>query len=172
MAASPCVLAIDQGTTSSRAIVFDVTGQRVSVAQAEYPQLIPGRLASMTPAAIWQTTLQTARDAPRAAEDSGHTVVALGITNQRETVVLWDRRPGRPLGNAIVWQDRRTAAECSGWRLPDTSPRSRRAPACCSTRIFQPPRSPGCWTTSPVPANAPGWGSSLAARSTVSLSGS
>ncbi|MEE4186068.1 MAG: glycerol kinase GlpK [Gammaproteobacteria bacterium] len=123
MAASPCVLAIDQGTTSSRAIVFDVTGQRVSVAQAEYPQLYPGDgWVEHDPAAIWQTTLQTARDALRAAEDSGHTVVALGITNQRETVVLWDRATGHPLGNAIVWQDRRTAAECERLRAAGHEP--------------------------------------------------
>jgi glycerol kinase len=117
MATSPCVLAIDQGTTSSRAIVFDASGRRVSVAQAEYPQLYPREgWVEHDPAAIWQTTLQTAREALEAAADAGHTVVALGVTNQRETVILWDRKTGEPLGNAIVWQDRRTAPQCEQLR--------------------------------------------------------
>lgn len=123
MATSPCVLAIDQGTTSSRAIAFDARGQRVSVAQAEYPQLYPEEgWVEHDPGAIWQTTLQTARDAMRAAEQAGHTVVGLGVTNQRETVVVWDRATGQAIGNAIVWQDRRTADACDRLRAAGHEP--------------------------------------------------
>ena len=108
------VLALDQGTTSSRAIVFDARAAVVSMAQREFPQIYPGDAqVEHDPAAIWQSTLAVAREACAAAEAQGQRVVAIGITNQRETTLLWDRRTGQPLHNAIVWQDRRTAASCA-----------------------------------------------------------
>lgn len=108
-----CVLALDQGTTSSRAIVFDAKAAAISVAQREFAQIYPDEAqVEHDPAAIWQCTLAVAREAFGAAESMGHRVVAIGITNQRETTLVWDRRSGKPIHNAIVWQDRRTAAQC------------------------------------------------------------
>ncbi|MDA3913732.1 glycerol kinase GlpK [Oleiagrimonas sp.] len=109
-----CVLALDQGTTSSRAIVFDADATIVSVFQQEFAQIYPAPAqVEHDPSAIWQSTLAVARNALQAAERNGHRVVAIGITNQRETSLVWDRRNGKPIHNAIVWQDRRTAATCS-----------------------------------------------------------
>jgi glycerol kinase len=105
------VLAIDQGTTSTRAIVFDAAGRPVALAQRELPQIFPGDgLVEHDSEAIWQATLATAREAGAAV--GFERIAAIGIANQRETTLLWDRRDGRPLHNAIVWQDRRGAALC------------------------------------------------------------
>ncbi len=114
----PYILSIDQGTTSSRAIVFDTATRILAVAQQEYPQLYPRNgWVEHDPEAIWTTTLATAREALRRAEADGKgKVVAIGITNQRETTLLWDKRTGEPVHNAIVWQDRRTADLCARWR--------------------------------------------------------
>ena len=118
MPKAPLILAIDQGTTSSRALVFDAKGEVVATAQAEFPQLYPAEgWVEHEPDAIWSTTLATARQALLKAEHggSGHgggDVVAVGLTNQRETTLVWDRETGRPIHNAIVWQDRRTAPLC------------------------------------------------------------
>lgn len=109
------ILSLDQGTTSSRAIVFDHRAQVVAVAQQEYPQLYPRNgWVEHNPEDIWQTTLATAQLALAEAEASGGgRVCAIGITNQRETTLLWDKASGAPAYNAIVWQDRRTAKLCS-----------------------------------------------------------
>lgn len=109
-----CVLALDQGTTSSRAIVFDAHAAIVSVVQCEFAQIYPGEAqVEHDPEDIWRSTLAVAREAFTAAEGMGHRVVAIGIANQRETTLVWDRRSGRPIHHAIVWQDRRTAAQCA-----------------------------------------------------------
>ncbi len=109
----PYILAIDQGTTSSRAIVFDSAGRIVSSAQQEFPQHYPANgLVEHDPEDIWRTTLDVARESFTEAEKNGGKVAAIGITNQRETTVLWDRADGKPIHNAIVWQDRRTADIC------------------------------------------------------------
>ena len=109
----PYILAIDQGTTSSRAIVFDTQSRIVSRAQMEFPQIYPrDGWVEHDPEVIWSTTLEVARQAFDQAEARGGKVVAIGITNQRETTVLWDRETGKPIYNAIVWQDRRTADFC------------------------------------------------------------
>jgi glycerol kinase len=118
------ILALDQGTTSSRAIVFDRAGNIVSVAQEEFPQLYPQPgWVEHDPEAIWKTQVDTAREALEKAGVEPLRIAALGITNQRETVVVWDRETGKPLHNAIVWQCRRTAPMCdelraSGWAGP------------------------------------------------------
>ncbi len=102
------ILAIDQGTTSTRAILFDENLHPVQSAQAEFPQHFPrAGWVEHDPEDIWRTVQDTMR---KAAE--GHRVAAIGITNQRETVLLWDRKTGEPLHRAIVWQDRRTTAIC------------------------------------------------------------
>ena len=112
------ILALDQGTTSSRAIVFDALGQAVSVAQREFPQIYPRPgWVEHDPDAIWKTQLNTARRALRLAKLSAGDVAAIGITNQRETTLIWDRATGKPIANAIVWQDRRTADICDALRI-------------------------------------------------------
>jgi len=101
------ILAIDQGTTSSRAILFDATLKPVATGQKEFSQIFPhSGWVEHDPEQIWQTTLETCKQAMI------HTPTALGITNQRETVVVWNKETGVPVYNAIVWQDRRTSAFC------------------------------------------------------------
>jgi glycerol kinase len=108
----PYVLALDQGTSSSRAIVFDARGRKLGAAQKEFAQHFPQPgWVEHDAEEIWETTLLAARRALRNAGLSASRISALGITNQRETVVLWDRATGRPVHRAIVWQDRRTAAD-------------------------------------------------------------
>ncbi|MDW8425105.1 MAG: FGGY family carbohydrate kinase, partial [Meiothermus sp.] len=109
----PYILALDQGTTSSRAIVFDLEGQPRAMAQQEFMQHFPQPgWVEHDPLEIWQTQRQVAREAIQQAAIQPGEIVALGITNQRETTVLWERATGRPVHRAIVWQDRRTAGIC------------------------------------------------------------
>jgi len=111
------VLAIDQGTTSSRAIIFDGTLTPIATAQEEFPQLYPASgWVEHDPADIWSTTAGTCREAIERAGLGPGDIAAIGITNQRETVVVWDRDTGKPIHNAIVWQDRRTAQICADLR--------------------------------------------------------
>lgn len=108
------LLAIDQGTTSSRAIIFDKSGQILGVGQQEFPQIYPhDGWVEHDPEAIWDTTVSSIRTAISAANINANDIAACGITNQRETTVVWDRTTGQPLYNAIVWQDRRTADTCA-----------------------------------------------------------
>ncbi|WP_417452611.1 glycerol kinase GlpK [Kiloniella sp.] len=108
------ILSIDQGTTSSRAIIFDVKGNNLATSQQEFPQIFPkDGWVEHDPEAIWTSTLEVSREALKSAQEKGANVVTIGITNQRETTVIWDRSTGLPIYNAIVWQDRRTAELCS-----------------------------------------------------------
>jgi glycerol kinase len=111
------VLAVDQGTTSSRAIVFD-SGYRVrGLAQQEFPQIFPrSGWVEHDPEDLWRTVLETMKAALADARLAASDIAAIGITNQRETTVIWDRDTGRPIYNAIVWQDRRTADICEQLR--------------------------------------------------------
>jgi glycerol kinase len=107
------ILALDQGTTSSRAIIFDHGGDIVAMAQKEFRQIYPQPgWVEHDPEDIWKTQHDTAMDALFKARISAKQLAGIGITNQRETTVLWDRKTGRAIGNAIVWQDRRTAPAC------------------------------------------------------------
>jgi len=107
------ILALDQGTTSSRAILFNKRGAIVTVAQKEFPQIFPRPgWVEHDPEAIWSTQLAVARQAMRKAGAKAAEVAGIGITNQRETTVVWNRETGKPICNAIVWQDRRTAGVC------------------------------------------------------------
>lgn len=107
------ILAIDQGTTSSRAILFDQSTKIISVGQKEFPQHFPkSGWVEHNPSDIWETTVSTCKDALTNAGASINDIAAVGITNQRETTVLWNRETGEPVYNAIVWQDRRTASFC------------------------------------------------------------
>ena len=113
MAKRKFILALDQGTTSSRAIVFDSNSRIVAVGQREFPQIFPrSGWVEHDPEIIWKTQLATARQALRQANLTASDIAAIGITNQRETTVVWDRDTGKPIANAIVWQDRRTADFC------------------------------------------------------------
>ncbi len=108
------LLALDQGTSSSRSIVFSREGRVVSMAQREFPQIYPQPgWVEHDPRALWQTQLETAREALRSAGLRAGQIAGVGITNQRETTLLWHRATGEPVGNAIVWQDRRTEPICA-----------------------------------------------------------
>jgi len=117
------ILAIDQGTTSTRSLVFDATRRVLASAQQELPQHYPADgWVEHDPEDIWRDTLATARAALDKASLAPEAIAAIGITNQRETVVLWDRATGRVLHKAIVWQDRRTAAVCASLRADGREP--------------------------------------------------
>ncbi len=112
-----CLLALDQGTSSSRAIVFDDHGRALAVAQQEFRQFYPQPgWVEHDPLEIWHTQLDCARRALAEAGLGAGDIAAIGIANQRETTVLWERASGRPLAPAIVWQDRRTVADCERLR--------------------------------------------------------
>jgi glycerol kinase len=107
------ILALDQGTTSSRAIVFGRDGQAVAAAQREFEQILPGPgLVEHDPQAIWSSQLAVARKALKQAQLTAADIAAIGVTNQRETTILWERDTGKPVANAIVWQSRVSAPIC------------------------------------------------------------
>ena len=111
------LLALDQGTSSSRSIVFDVDGQVVAMAQREFRQIYPQPgWVEHDPMELWHTQLATAREALARASLTAADIASIGITNQRETTVVWNRRTGQPVYNAIVWQDRRAEPACAALR--------------------------------------------------------
>ena len=113
----PYLLALDQGTSSSRSIVFDQQGRIVAMAQQELPQIYPQPgWVEHDPCVIWDTQLATARDALAKAGLDASDIHAVGITNQRETTVVWNRKTGQPIHHAIVWQDRRSEPVCARLR--------------------------------------------------------
>ncbi|MGB5199459.1 MAG: glycerol kinase GlpK [Sedimenticolaceae bacterium] len=108
------VIAVDQGTTSTRSIVFDAQLQRVAASQQEFRQHYPkSGWVEHDPSDIWRTSIETLRDAISQAGIRASDLAGIGITNQRETLIVWDRKTGEPVYPAIVWQDRRTAAQCA-----------------------------------------------------------
>ena len=110
---SSYILAIDQGTSSSRAMVFDTNGRPLGLGQQEFKQHFPADgWVEHDATQIWATTLSSCRAALQKAALNADEIRCIGITNQRETTVLWDRASGEPIYNAIVWQDRRTSAYC------------------------------------------------------------
>ncbi|MGQ9572896.1 MAG: glycerol kinase GlpK [Dehalococcoidia bacterium] len=120
---SEYILALDQGTTSSRAILFDRQGQPLASASRPIHQIYPqSGWVEHDPPEIWQSQLDSAREALAAAGVRASQVAAIGITNQRETTILWDRQTGEPLANAIVWQCRRTAPLCAGLKARGLEP--------------------------------------------------
>ena len=117
------ILALDQGTTSSRTIVFDQTGSVVSSAQREFRQIFPKPgWVEHDATEIWATQLHTVSEALGKARLTASDIAAIGITNQRETTVVWDRETGAPVHHAIVWQDRRTAAACDRLKTRGLAP--------------------------------------------------
>jgi glycerol kinase len=117
------ILAIDQGTTSTRAIVFDERARPVASAQEELKQIYPAPgWVEHDPEEIWRATVSVCRDALAKAKLDASDIAGIGITNQRETVVVWERETGKPIHNAIVWQDRRTAEVCARFREAGLEP--------------------------------------------------
>src|SRR4051812_3424045 len=117
------ILALDAGTTSSRSLLFDATGRIVALSQREFTQHFPQPgWVEHDALEIWETQRATMREALQAARLTARDIVAVGITNQRETTVLWDRATGIPVARAIVWQDRRTAAACDRLRAAGHEP--------------------------------------------------
>lgn len=117
------ILAIDQGTTSTRAIVFDASARPVATAQAEFAQHYPAAgWVEHEPEDIWRDALACAREAIARAGLTASAIAAIGITNQRETTVIWDRATGEPIHRAIVWQDRRTAPVCHALKAQGAEP--------------------------------------------------
>ena len=118
------LLALDQGTSSSRSIVFDERGRIVALAQRELPQIYPQPgWVEHDALEIWRTQLETAREALHKAGLKASDVRALGITNQRETTVIWNRKTGQPIHHAIVWQDRRAEPTCVQLRAQGHEPK-------------------------------------------------
>ncbi len=118
------ILAIDQGTTSSRAIVFDGDMKIVATGQKEFAQLYPASgWVEHDPEEIWDSVVWSVKEALRKAKLKAGDIAAIGITNQRETVVVWDRATGKPIHNAIVWQDRRTAPLCRRLKAEGLEPK-------------------------------------------------
>ena len=159
------VLAIDQGTTSTRALLFDRHAQAVAVAQRELTQHYPRPgWVEHDPEGIWRDTLEVVREVIAASGVSIDDVAAIGIANQRETAILWDRASGAPIYPAVVWQDRRTADICQKLRLRGRRMKSGRKRACCSILTFPRPRSPGfsitCQARGTEPSGA-NWRSAL-----------
>ncbi|MBC7614744.1 MAG: glycerol kinase, partial [Pedobacter sp.] len=110
---SQYILSLDQGTTSSRAIIFDKKGEVIAVAQKEFTQIFPqSGWVEHDALEIWSSQASVAAEATIKAGINGKNIAAMGITNQRETVIVWDKNTGKPIYNAIVWQDRRTASFC------------------------------------------------------------
>src|SRR5210317_2297834 len=106
-------LSLDQGTTSTRAMIFDIDGKAIFTAQQEFPQIYPDDgWVEHDPEMLWQTSFEVMQTALDMAQMHGHKVKAMGITNQRETTIIWNRQTGKPIYNAIVWQDRRTSDRC------------------------------------------------------------
>jgi len=117
------ILALDQGTTSSRAIVFDRQGRSVSIAQREFPQHLPSPgVVEHDPEDIWQSQLETAREAIAKAGLTAADIAAIGVTNQRETTIVWDRATGRAVAPAIVWQSRISAPICERLKADGLEP--------------------------------------------------
>jgi glycerol kinase len=117
------ILALDQGTTSSRAILFGRSGETIAVAQKEFPQLYPKPgWVEHDPLEIWASQNATAAEALSKANLSTEAIAAVGVTNQRETTLVWDRETGKPVYNAIVWQDRRTADYCAQLKREGAEP--------------------------------------------------
>jgi glycerol kinase len=120
---SSYILALDQGTSSSRAIVFGHDGREVGRAQQEFPQILPAPgIVEHDPEAIWSSQLMVAREALKQAGATAGDLAGIGVTNQRETTILWERDSGRPVANAIVWQSRITAGECDRLKAQGLEP--------------------------------------------------
>ena len=167
------ILALDQGTTSSRAIVFDHNGCIRATAQKEFQQIFPqAGWVEHTPAEIWSSQLEVARSVLTKAGLKASDIAAIGITNQRETTVLWDRKTGEPIHNAIVWQDRRTAEFCDELKAAGHAELIQQRPGWSSMPIFPAASCAGCSITCRARASGRSAANSRSARSIRGSSGS
>ena len=166
------VLAIDQGTTSSRAILFRPDTSIAAVAQREFPQHFPASgWVEHEPEDLWSTTIEVCRSVIAKAGVASSDIAAIGITNQRETTVVWDRDDGQAIHRAIVWQDRRTADLCAPQGRWQRRRSSRPARDFCSIRISRARRSHGSSTMCRARERGPSAASWPSAPSTASCSG-
>ena len=118
------LVAIDQGTTSTRSILFDTKGNIKFISQLEFKQYFPKNgWVEHNPNEIWLTTLKTLKRVINKASKLKGKIISIGITNQRETTILWNKKTGKPIYNAIVWQDRRTQQYCDCLLYTSPSPR-------------------------------------------------
>jgi glycerol kinase len=149
------ILALDQGTSSSRAVLFDHDGAPVAQEQREFPQIYPQPgWVEHDPESIWSSQLESAQALLKNTGASPDDIAAIGITNQRETAIVWERATGRPIANAIVWQCRRTAPMCDDMRARGLEPLVRERTGLVIDAYFSGTRSAGCSTTCPAPAGA------------------
>ena len=112
------ILSIDQGTTSSRSILFDLNGKKIFSSQYEFKQIFPNLgWVEHDPEEIWRTTLKSVKDVIKKSNKIKAKIITIGIANQRETTILWDKNTGKPVYNAIVWQDRRTNKICENLKI-------------------------------------------------------
>ena len=133
------LLALDQGTSSSRSIVFDASGRIVAMAQREFRQIFPHPgWVEHDPMEIWASQRATMLEVMAEAGLQARDIAAIGITNQRETTVVWNRKTGEPVYNAIVWQDRRAEPACAALRACSSAPRLKR----CRASSSRSPRLP------------------------------
>ena len=144
---SDLVLALDQGTTSSRAILFDGKQATRAFAQKEFTQYYPASgWVEHDPEEIWATVVSTCKAAIKVAGCAPSDIAAIGITNQRETVVIWDMATGKPIHNAIVWQDRRTAPLCEKLKKSGLEKKFSRKTGLLLDPCFPAQKSHGCST--------------------------
>ena len=133
------IMSIDQGTTSSRAIIFDRSANIVSVAQKEFTQIFPANgFVEHDPEEMYSTELEVCREAMHSAGAAACDIAAIGITNQRETTIVWDKHTGKPVYNAIVWQCRRTSGFCNELKKRGLTDFFRERTGFLSTRISAP----------------------------------
>jgi glycerol kinase len=169
---SDFILAIDQGTTSTRSIVFDGGQSICGSAQEEFPQHFPASgWVEHDPEDIWRTVLDTARGALMGASCGAAKIAGIGITNQRETTVVWDRRTGKPIHRAIVWQDRRTADICLRLRAEGAEPLFTKKTGLLLDPYFSGTKIAWMLDTCPARGRWPRPDTSPLARSTPSCSG-
>lgn len=143
------ILAIDQGTTSSRAILFDENMQIATTAQKEFAQHFPASgWVEHEPDEIWSSTINMCREVMAKNDVCAEDVASIGITNQRETTIVWDKKTGKPVYNAIVWQDRRTSDLCKTLKSDGLEQLITQKPVCCLIRISRRQSSSGYWIMS------------------------
>ena len=167
------VMALDAGTTSNRCILFDREGNMVSVAQKEFTQYFPKPgWVEHDAGEIWSTMLGVAVEAMQKAGAEAADIASIGITNQRETTIVWDRDTGEPVYHAIVWQCRRTSEYCDELKARGLTDLIRQKTGLVIDATFRPQSSSGSWTTCPACARVPSAATCCSARWRRGSSGS
>lgn len=150
------IMALDAGTTSNRCILFNKAGEICSVAQKEFAQYYPRPgWVEHDANEIWATQLGVALSAMNKVGARAEDIAAIGITNQRETTIVWDKETGEPICHAIVWQCRRTSEYCDELKARGLTEKFRQKTGLIIDAYFRPPSSSGYWSISPAPAKGP-----------------